>query len=96
MSIKEIIEDMRKQLDFIHENDGKIDQKSFGYVEGVLITCEEAEYIIQKLNEQQVTKKISEQNRFDVLSFKIINLFSCKNPLTTIADFNDEIGRAHV
>ncbi|MCF6184307.1 MAG: hypothetical protein L3J56_06720 [Bacteroidales bacterium] len=34
---------------------------------------------------------IIESNRFDVLSFKIRSLFSCKSPLTTIEDFDDEL-----
>ena len=37
------------------------------------------------------TSTIIERNRLDVLSFKIRSLFSCKNPLTTIADFDDEL-----
>ena len=37
------------------------------------------------------TSTVIEQGRFDVLSFKIRNLFSCKNPLTTVADFDDEL-----
>jgi len=34
---------------------------------------------------------IIESNRIDVASFKIRSLFSCKNPLTTIEDFDDEL-----
>jgi len=34
---------------------------------------------------------IIEESRLDVLSFKIRSLFSCKNPLTTIEDFDNEL-----
>lgn len=41
------------QIEFAVDNQENTDQVSWGYQEGVLITVEEAQYIIQILNERK-------------------------------------------